>query len=116
MNNCTIYGHLGQDPEVKQTQSGTPLLTFSLANVTGFSDKKQTNWFSCVAFGERWEKVAQYLQKGSAVVVSGEVTLHTYNEKSRLQLNVNQISFAGGKKEEAPKEKPKLNNDGMPNW
>lgn len=128
MNNCTIYGHLGQDSEFVETKGGTKILKFSLANTTGFAERKKTNWFSCVAFGERWERTAQYLKKGSAVVVSGEVTLETWEDKdgvskSKLSLNVRELSFAGSNKDKeqsAPsqerKTKVELNQDGMPNW
>lgn len=102
MNNCTIYGRLGKDADFKTTASGTKVLNFSLANNTGYGERKQTNWFRCVMFGERGEKIADMLKKGTAVVVAGEVTLNTWQtqdgtEKSDLSLNVRELSFAGSK-------------------
>lgn len=102
MNNCVILGRLGADPEIAYTNSQTPILKFSLANDTGYGEKKQTNWFRCAMFGERGVKLAEFLKKGSQVVVVGEVTLNTYEnkegvEKSSLNLNVRELSFAGSK-------------------
>lgn len=100
MNSCTIYGRLGQDAEYQTTQSGTGMLKFSVANNTGYGDKKQTNWFRCVMWGERGAKLVEYLKKGAAVVVTGEVTMNTYESKkdgievSSLNLNVRDLSFA----------------------
>lgn len=106
MNSCTIFGRLGQDAEYMTTQSGTGMLKFSVANNTGYGDKKQTNWFRCVMWGERGQKLVEYLKKGTAVNVTGEVTMNTYESKkdgvevSSLQLNVRDLSFAEGKKDE----------------
>lgn len=106
MNSCTIFGRLGQDAEYQTTQSGTGMLKFSVANNTGYGDKKQTNWFRCVMWGDRGSKLVEYLKKGSAVVVTGEVTMNTYESKkdgvevSSLNLNVRDLSFAEGKKDE----------------
>lgn len=109
MNNCVILGRLGDDAELKETALGTEMLKFSLANNTGYGDKKKTNWFNCVMWGERGAKLTEYLKKGSQVVVSGEVTLNTYAnkegiEKSSLNLNVRDVSFAGSKKEDSSEE------------
>lgn len=106
MNSCTIFGRLGQDAEYMTTQGGTGMLKFSVANNTGYGDKKQTNWFRCVMWGERGQKLVEFLKKGSAVVVTGEVTMNTYESKkdgvevSSLNLNVRHLSFAEGKKDE----------------
>lgn len=105
MNSCVILGRLGQDAELKETSGGKDMLKFSVANNTGFGDRKQTNWFNCVMWGERGVKIAEFLKKGTQVVVSGEITLNTYEnkdgvEKSSLNLNVSNVSFAGSKEKD----------------
>lgn len=105
MNSCVIFGRLGKDAEFSETKGGTKLLKFSLANNTGYGEKVQTNWFRCTMFGERGERLVDYLKKGSAVIVSGEVTLNKWTgkedgvERSELSLMVRELSFAGGKKD-----------------
>ena len=111
MNSCTIYGHLGQDAEYMTLPTGTGMLKFSVGNSTGYGDKKQTNWFRCVMWGERGQKLVEYLKKGSAVVVTGEVTMNTYESKkdgvevSSLNLTVRDLTLAGSK--EAKKLDPR---------
>lgn len=106
MNSCTIYGRLGQDAALSSTSSGTQMLKFSVANNTGFGDNQKTNWFKCVLWGKRGESLAQYMKKGTAVVVTGEVTLNTWQgkddgvERSELSINVRDVTLAGGGKKE----------------
>lgn len=106
MNSCTIYGRLGQDAVLSSTSSGTQMLKFSVANNTGFGDNQKTNWFKCVLWGKRGESLAQYMKKGTAVVVTGEVTLNTWQgkddgvERSELSINVRDVTLAGGGKKE----------------
>lgn len=106
MNNCTIYGRLGKDSVSTKTAAGLNVLKFSVANNTGYNENKKTNWFNCVLFGKRGESLEEYLLKGTAVVVSGEVTLNTYTNKdgaeiSSLSLNVKEVTLAGSKSDNA---------------
>jgi single-strand DNA-binding protein len=100
MNSCTIYGRLGKDAVATKTSGGANVLKFSVANDTGYGENKKTNWFNCSLWGSRGEKLEQYLLKGTAVVVTGEVTLNTYENKegvavSTLNLNVRDLTLAG---------------------
>lgn len=112
MNSCVIYGRLGKDGEFIRTQSGQGMLKFSVANETGYGDKKKTNWFDCVKFGDSGEKLEQYLLKGAPVVVRGEITLNTWKsnegvEHSKLSLNVDKVSLVGSKSDNEPKSSRK---------
>ena len=81
MNVFTFSGRLARDAETRYTPSGTAITNFTVANDVGYGDKKKTNWIRCAMFGQRGEKVAQYLTKGGTVVVSGELTLNEYQDK-----------------------------------
>lgn len=72
---------LGRKPEIKQLPSGASVLVFSAANNVGFGDKQQTIWLNCQLFGQRGEKIAPYLDKGSKVWVTGEMTIREYTGK-----------------------------------
>ena len=72
----TIIGNLGKDPEMRYTPSGTPVTTLSLATNRTYKDAsgqqvKETCWFRVSVFGKTAENVAQYLHKGSMVLVEG---------------------------------------------
>ena len=100
INNLTITGRLPRDAEQRATQSGTSVLSFSVANSTGYGDKEKTNWFSCSIFGKRAEgKLAQYLTKGTQVTITGEVSLNEYEgqngHKANLQVFVKDLTFSG---------------------
>ena len=74
-----IVGNLGRDPEMRYTPSGTPVTSLSVATnrkYTGSDGQqvKETTWFRVSVFGKAAENCAQYLKKGSAVLVDGRLT------------------------------------------
>jgi len=69
---ATAAGRLGRDAELRTTQSGTAVCKFTVACDQGFGDRKTTIWVQCVVFGDRANKLSQYLVKGLAVTVMGE--------------------------------------------
>ena len=80
LNRVQLIGHLGHDPEVKYTTTGTARTTFSVATRAHWKDadgqaQDTTEWTRCVAWGTLAEGCAQYVAKGSHVYVAGR--LHT---------------------------------------
>ncbi len=74
-----IVGNLGKDPEMRYTPSGTPVTSMNVATnrkYTGSDGQvvKETTWFRVSVFGKMAETCAQYLKKGSAVLVEGRLT------------------------------------------
>ena len=79
-NRLQRIGHLGQDPAVTYTATGTARTTFSVATSAHWKDadgqvQEATEWTRCVAWGALAEVCAQYVAKGSRVYVAGR--LHT---------------------------------------
>lgn len=76
---------LGRDCETRYSHDGTPILSFSGA--FNFYDKsaennRGTQWVELTGFGERWERVAQYLVKGATVVVvASDPRIETYQRR-----------------------------------
>jgi single-strand DNA-binding protein len=103
INGITITGNLGRDAEQKFTKDSKAVVSFSVANTTGFGDKEQTNWFNCAIFGKKAEgRLHEYLKKGTQVTVQGEVTLNEYTNadgqnKASLKLFVTDIKLQGGR-------------------
>ena len=99
-----LTGNLGKDAEMRFTPTGTAILNFSLPIDIGFGEKKETMWVRCAMFGERAQKVAEYLVKGKGVQVVGEFRMPTIYEGKNgntvnMDFNVNQLSFVGGAKD-----------------
>jgi single-strand DNA-binding protein len=66
-------GNLGKDAELTYTQSGKPLVKFSLAVTTGYGDNTYTEWFNVAKMSEGVDKIAEYLKKGKGVLVEGKL-------------------------------------------
>src|SRR5918911_855759 len=80
LNRVQLIGHLGHDPEVTYTATGTARTTFSVATSARWKDAdgqahETTAWTRCIAWGALAEVCAQYVTKGSRVYVAGR--LHT---------------------------------------
>ena len=95
MNVCCFSGNCGRDAEVKQVGENT-VTTFSLAVKSGYGQKASTFWLNCNAWNK--DKLAQYLTKGSRVVVSGELNMREYDKKDcskghSLELRVNDLDL-----------------------
>lgn len=64
-HSTTVVGRLGKDPEMRYLETGTAMVTFSVAANTGFGENKKTAWFNMVAWGKRAEIINQLCQKGT---------------------------------------------------
>ena len=101
MNNITVIGGLGRDPETKQTTNGVRYAIFSIAD-NGFANgQKLTMWWNCSTYDERAiDFLTKYCKKGSSVVVSGEVSERTFTgrdgtQKTDRAISVYKVGFAG---------------------
>lgn len=93
MQTVTISGNLGKDAELKTTQGGDSVLGFSVAVKQGWGDKASTNWFRCSVWGKRAANLADYLRKGTKVVVQGELTIGSYEGKPQFDVRVGEVEF-----------------------
>ena len=96
MKNITIFGNVGKQPEPRTTQSGQKVCGFSIAVNDGFGDNKRTLWFDCSCWGKRGEAIANNVNKGDKLCVTGDLSTREYEGKTYLTVNVNDFSFAGG--------------------
>lgn len=81
MNNITIHGNVGQEVELKYSQSGMAIATFSVASTIGKDDKKKTSWFNVTVFSKLAENVAASVQKGDSVLVTGRMEQEEFTTK-----------------------------------
>lgn len=85
LNKIVLMGRLTRDPELRSTQSGTPVASFSLAVERDFKDKatgeKVTDFIDIVAWRNTAEFVSKYFTKGRMAVVEGRLQMRDWNDK-----------------------------------
>lgn len=85
LNKIIIMGRLGKDPELRHTQSGTPVASFSLAVDRDFKDKgtgeRVTDWIDVVAWRQTGEFVSRYFTKGRVAVVEGRLQMRDWTDR-----------------------------------
>lgn len=125
MNKVILCGNLGADAELKVTQSGKAFLKFSLATTETWKDKdgnkqEKASWHRCQMWGDRAEKLAQHLTKGTKLLVDGSIEYGSYEKDGvkhyTTDIKVFNVEFTGGKKGDAP-GKPAADegdDDGLP--
>jgi single-strand DNA-binding protein len=74
MNQITIAGHLGSDPEVRFTSSGQKVTTLRVAARARRGGKDETIWYKVTVWGEQFDKIIPYFKKGSPIIVVGELS------------------------------------------
>lgn len=85
LNHITIMGRLTRDPELRYTQSQTPVTSFTLAVDRDFADhgsgERKTDFIDVVAWRQTGEFVSKYFTKGSMAVVSGRLQIRDWTDR-----------------------------------
>ena len=85
LNHIVIMGRLARDPELRRTQTGTPVASFRLAVDRDFKDKstgeRSTDWIDVVAWRATAEFVSRYFTKGRMAVVEGRLQMRDWTDK-----------------------------------
>ena len=85
LNKIFLMGRLARDPELRRTQSGTPVVSFRLAVDRDFKDKatgeRSTDWIDVVAWRQTAEFVSRYFTKGRMAVVEGRLQMRDWTDK-----------------------------------
>ena len=103
-NKVILGGRLTSDPELKATQSGTNVCSFTIAvNRRGSKDgQQQGDFITCVAWKERAELVTKFFRKGSSICIVGELQTRKWqdsngNNRSATEVIVNEVCFVDSK-------------------
>jgi single-strand DNA-binding protein len=88
LNKAMLIGRLGQDPELKYTQSGIAVAKFSLATSQQWKDQDgntqdKTEWHNVVAWRRLAEICAEYLKKGSKVYLEGSLSTSSWEDENK---------------------------------
>lgn len=111
MNTANILGRLTRDPEVRHSSGGMPIVNFSVAVNHG---KEKVSFFDVKAFGERFEKLAPYLEKGKQVGISGDLEQERWEtdgqKRSKVIIVMRNLTFVsegqadGAERTQAPRD------------
>ncbi len=105
LNKITVIGNLGRDPEIRYTQSGTPVCNIGIGvterRKEGDEWKDHTEWFNVVCFGKTAENAARFLKKGRQVCADGRIQSRKWqdkegNQRTSYEIIASQILFLGG--------------------
>lgn len=108
LNRVTIAGRLARDPELRHTNTGTAVTSFSLAVDRDFKDKatgeKATDFIDVVAWRQTAEFVSRYFSKGRMAVVEGRLQIRDWtdkdgNKRRTAEVMADQVYFMDSKRE-----------------
>ena len=91
MNKIFEIGRLTRDPEVRYTQSGKAVCTFSIAVDDGYGENKKAYFFPVVVWNKAAEVCGNSLRKGSKVAVTGKLTSRQYENNEGKKVTVFEI-------------------------
>ncbi len=107
LNRVILIGNLGQDPELRFTQSNQGVMSLRLATTESYFDnntkerKERTEWHTAVVWGKRAEALNKILSKGSRICVEGRLQTRSWEDKSggkrySTEVVANNIILLGG--------------------
>ena len=115
VNKVTLIGNLGNDPELRSTQSGSAVANITLATSESWRDKEtqetkeRVEWHRVIFFGRLAEVVNEYLRKGSQVYVEGRIQTRKWqdkdgNDRYTTEIVANEMQMLGsrGSNSESP--------------
>jgi single-strand DNA-binding protein len=128
LNKVMLIGRLGADPEVRYTQSGTPVASFSIATSEQWTKdgerEERTEWHRVVAWGRLGEVCGEYLTKGKLVYIEGKLHTRIWEDKDGVKRYVAEIlsqkmqmldragsNGNGSRKDEPPEYADSVDND-----
>ena len=107
LNSVILMGRLTADPELRQTQNGTSVTSFTVAVDRRFQ-REQTDFINVVAWKQTAEFVEKYFKKGAMIALRGSIHYEDKNGNKRTAFEViaDEVSFCGSKA-----DKPQTPND-----
>lgn len=128
INKAILMGRLTRDPELRHTNSGTPVCSFSIAIDNGYGENRQTDFINCVAWNKTAEFVSNYFSKGKMIIVIGRISTRTWEGQDgkknyATEVVASEVSFGeskrsqeGGTEYSAPQNVPKASVPQAPSF
>lgn len=113
-NKCILMGRITKDVELKATQAGNSVVTFTVAVDRSYTDKdgtRGTDFINCVAWRQTAEFIQKHFGKGNLILLEGEIRTRNYKDKDGRTVYVTEVvadkaSFTGEKKQNAQSAPP----------
>ena len=110
LNIVALMGRLTHTPELKTTQSGTSVCSFSIAvdrTYTPKGEERKADFIDIVAWRQTAEFICKYFQKGSMIAIDGSIQTRSYQDKqgsnrTKVEVLANNVSFCGPKAADKP--------------
>ena len=104
INKVILMGRLTRDPELRHTNSGASVCSFSVAVDNGYGENRQTDFINCVAWRQTAEFISKYFRKGSMVALEGSIQTRSWDDQEgkkryATEVIVNQVYFAESKRD-----------------
>lgn len=98
INKIILVGNLGKDPEIRHTQTGSKIASFSVATSESWQDKAtnerrdNTQWHRVVVFNENLADIVEkYVKKGNKVYIEGSLQYRKYTDANGVERNISEI-------------------------
>lgn len=124
LNKVQIIGRLGRDPELRYSQSGSPVCTLSVATDEGYTDRDgkkvdRTEWHRVVLYSKAAENCNQFLKKGSLVYVEGSLQTRKWQDKQgqdrfSTEIKAQRVQFLDKKDGGKPSSSESYGMDNVP--
>lgn len=118
LNKVILGGRMTADPELKQTNSGTPVLTFSIAVSRRFQKEgeQQADFINLVAWRQTAEFISRYFRKGSSICIVGNLQTRSWTDQNgqkryATEVIVDEANFVDSKSENSQAEPSYEQND-----
>lgn len=120
INKCIIQGRLTRDVEMRQTQSGISVSSFTVAWSEKYKDIETQLFLNCTAWRNTGEFVNKYFKKGQEIIVEGQLSTRKYtdkdgNNRTVTELTVDAVHFCGSKQDRSETTAPEEHDDVQPN-
>ena len=96
-----LLANLTRDPEIRQTQSGMAIFSFSVAVNDRYKEQDHVSYIDCTSFGKTAETINQHFGKGDPILVEGKLKMDSWQDKqtganrSKLGVTVDRFTFVG---------------------
>lgn len=107
MNKAILIGRLTKDAEIRTTDTGKEIASFSIAvsrNYTNQNGEKETDFINCVAFDKKAQVIGKYTKKGSQIALEGAIRTRSYdaqdgNKRYVTEILVENLHLLGSKED-----------------
>ncbi|HZJ35153.1 MAG TPA: single-stranded DNA-binding protein [Gillisia sp.] len=95
-NKVQLIGHVGNEPEILNLESGKKLAKFSIATNESYKNSKgekitDTQWHNIVAWGKTAELIESYVPKGKEIGIEGKLTSRSYEDKDGVKKYITEV-------------------------